>query len=505
VTAPLDRSTIKHVARDAAGPPRRPSLTLLFHPDVARVGEIAALGPGRTAISRRGPAFGRRDGRGTATPLGDPHLSRREIATIEVAGDAWIVHPAGQGARVDGEPLSAPRELARDGEAVLELADRIVLLLHGVGPPRESSRAFGLVGESDALEDVRAHIGRVADLNVGVLLLGETGVGKELVARAIHDAGPRAARPFVAVNMAAVPPALAASELFGHARGAFTGAAHEHRGCFERADGGTLFLDEIGDTPAEVQAMLLRTLETGELQPLGAATARRVDVRPIAATDADLGRAVAEGRFRSPLLHRVSGYELAIPPLRARRDDVARLFVHFLRRELATVGEAHRLAPPPPGEAPCIAASSVALLARYAWPGNVRELQNAVRQIVIFSRGRPELLLDDGLRRKLTAAPAAAAAPAARRDPAAVGDEELVAALAAHGWSPGAAAAALGISKTTIYHLIDASPSVRKARDLTAEDVAAARQAAGDDVDALAAHLRVSPRGLRLRMRELKI
>ncbi|WP_267898709.1 sigma-54 factor interaction domain-containing protein [Sorangium cellulosum] len=225
-----------------------------------------------------------------------------------------------------------------------------MLLVHRA-PAVLSAPRHGLVGEGSALEDVLMSAARVADLQVPVLLRlrGETGVGKERVAQAIHQASPRAGRPCLAVNMAVLAPNTAASELFGHARGSFTGAHQRHVGLFERAHGGTLFLDEIGDMSMEVQAMLLRALETGTILPLGDSEQRAVDVRVIAATDVDLEQAVAQGRFRAPLLHRLQGYIITIPPLRQSREDIPRLLLHFLREELAQIGELSRLEPPAAG------------------------------------------------------------------------------------------------------------------------------------------------------------
>ena len=259
-------------------------------------------------------------------------------------------------------------------------------------PARETDR-FGLIGDSAAVAQVRADIRRVADLEVAVLLRGETGTGKELVARAIHRSSARRSRPYLAVNMGAIPPALAAAELFGAARGAFTGADQRRAGYFSQAHGGTLFLDEIGETPAEVQALLLRALETGEVQPLGAEAPRRVDVRVLAATDADLEASIAAGRFRAPLLHRLNGYEIRLPALRERREDFGQLFFAFLRQELEAMGEGERLEDPGPRGTPWLPAPVVARLAAADWPGNVRQLRNVARQIAIGNRGAAEAVL----------------------------------------------------------------------------------------------------------------
>jgi two-component system nitrogen regulation response regulator GlnG len=357
----LNASTEAVVPRPAGLPELRvPALTLLAHPDLRRVGErvlLPGLSSGRPVdLSRREPLFAQ-PGAGPARPLADLHLSRSPLRLIpgDRAGSVRLV-PEGGGCRFDLLGAATPGELsAADLErgAVLLLADRVALLLHLLPPalPREAED-FGLVGESAAVAWLRREIRRTADLSTPILLIGETGTGKELVAQAIHKAGPRRARPYLALNLGAVPPALAASELFGAARGAFTGADRRRAGYFERADSGTLFLDEIGVAPPEIQVLLLRTLESGEVQPVGSETAQRVDVRVVAATDANLETAVADGRFRAPLLHRLRGYEIRLPPLRERRDDVGRLLVHFLRQELAAMGEERLLDNPGPRAGP---------------------------------------------------------------------------------------------------------------------------------------------------------
>ncbi len=403
-----------------------PGLTILFHPQAERIGERVAL-PGLASgreeqLSRLEPAFSH-PGRSAPRPLADPHLSRRPVRLLPGAepGSVRLLCAAGGTSVVlDGEAVAEARELT--GEqlergAVLLLANRVVVLLSLLDPVGGSGLpAFGLVGESAPMVQLRREIQRVVGLGVPVLLRGETGTGKELVARALHESSPRAGRPFLAVNMGAVPATLAAAELFGAARGAFTGADRKREGYFERADGGTLFLDEVGETPQEVQVLLLRALETGEVQPVGG-EAVDVDVRLVAATDADLESAVTAGRFRAPLLHRLSGYEIAIPPLRRRRDDFGRLFLAFLRRELAEIGESDRLAIPPGGR-PWMPAALVARLAAFDWPGNVRQLRNVVRQLVIAGRdgGDEGMWLQAERTFQEGARPAASASPADRAD-----------------------------------------------------------------------------------------
>jgi two-component system nitrogen regulation response regulator GlnG len=210
-------------------------------------------------------------------------------------------------------------------------------------------------------------IGKLAQAPLSVLVTGETGTGKELVARALHRESPRAGRPFIALNTAAIPAELLESELFGHEAGAFTGATKRHIGRFEQADGGTLFLDEIGDMPAPLQVRLLRVLAEGEFFRVGGRELIRVDVRVIAATHQPLERLVAEGRFRADLLHRLDVVRLQVPPLRERRDDIPLLAERFLALAAQRLGAApKRLSP-----------EAVARLRAREWPGNVRELENA--------------------------------------------------------------------------------------------------------------------------------
>jgi len=522
-----------------AAPPVVPGLTVLYHPDVSRVGErvaLTGLAAGRIERLARGEPDFSPPGRPGRTPLGDTYLSRRPILLTAGAGPGGVrIERADSrtAVEVNGVPLDGEREIALpelERGVVLLLAERIVLLLHPLDPLGEPGGLAGgeLVGESAAMVRLRREIARAAALDVPVLLRGETGTGKELAARALHAAGPRAGRPFVAVNMAAVPAALAAAELFGAARGAYTGAERRRDGFFGLAHGGTLFLDEVAETPLEVQPLLLRALEQGEIQPVGGEEPRTVDVRLIAAADAPLEEAVAAGRFRAPLLHRLAGYEIRVPPLAARRDDFGRLLVHFLRQELAEMGSAGRLDAQSEAR-PWLPAALVARLALLRWPGNVRQLRNAARRIAVaglYESQVPAAAVLESL--ALAAGPAAAApgsveapvgpSPAAAdiprpaplrrqayRRPEEVGDEELLAALRENRWRLQPTAARLGISRTSLYDRIERSPNLRKAADLSREEIERSAAGCGGDLDAMVETLEVSKRGLQRRMKRLGI
>ena len=231
-----------------------------------------------------------------------------------------------------------------------------------------------LVGGSAAMDELRALIARIAPTDARVLITGESGTGKELVASAIHRQSGRAAKPFVTVNSAAIPRDLVESELFGHEKGAFTGAGERRLGRFELADGGTLFLDEVGDLGQEAQAKLLRVLETGVIERVGGERPVTVDVRVIAATNKDLARATREGKFRDDLLFRLNVLPVHIPPLRERTEDIAPLVRHFLTRQAARLGRHFT-----------VDAGALQLLVTYRWPGNVRELGNLMERLAILA------------------------------------------------------------------------------------------------------------------------
>ena len=308
----------------------------------------------------------------------------------------------------------------------------------GAQSARENDRALPeLVAVSKAMEPVKRLVARVAASDANVLVTGEHGTGKDVVARWIHAASPRASRPFVPVNAGALADGVFESELFGHVKGAFTDAKSDRIGCFELADGGTLFLDEIGTMPPGQQAKLLRVLQSGELTPVGSSRTRTVDVRVVSATNIDVAASVARGEFREDLLFRLDTVEVRLPPLRERPEDVPALAAHFLAKKAARYGKTI---------ARFSSEASVAM-AEHAWPGNVRELEHVVERAVVLAEGATIELADLHLRR----AGSTSAAVALERMTLADAEAYLVRRAMERAPSANAAAEALGLSRSALY------------------------------------------------------
>jgi two-component system nitrogen regulation response regulator GlnG len=473
-----------------------PALRILWHRDVERIGSVGLLlTEEQSEISRRSAPF---------DASKDVVLSRDPFLTVIDRGGGVELRPRESrvAIEVNGQPFTAARICTVDelsAGVILLLAQEIVVCLHRIEAPVRRGPTLGMVGDSDAIEGVRRQIVSVADLDATVLVRGATGTGKELVALAIRDASKRRAEPFVKVSMADIPPQTAASALFGHERGAFTGAAQTHRGLFAEADRGTLLLDEIALAPPDIHNMLLRVLETGEIRPLGGTRARKVDVRVIAATDEKLEAAVEERRFSEPLFHRLSGYQIRLPPLRERREDIGALLLHFLRRELVAVGAADQLAVRDLSERPWLEPADVAQIALGELRGNVRALRNLARQLVISNRGARHARLDAVVASML--ATESAPVPAARTGK--VTDDDIQAALKLHNFNFAAAADDLGINRTTLYDRIRKNPQgVRNARDLSDAEILQSHRRHAGNVEAMAAELRVSRKKLAARVRE---
>ncbi|MGD0264227.1 MAG: sigma-54 dependent transcriptional regulator [Candidatus Methylomirabilota bacterium] len=311
---------------------------------------------------------------------------------------------------------------------------------------KERSGLDAIIAESPPMAQVLELVIRVAPTETTVLILGESGTGKELIARAIHGRSPRAHGPFVPVNCAAIPETLLESELFGHVRGAFTGAIRDRVGKFEAAEGGTVFLDEIGEMRPDLQVKILRVLEERMLERVGDNKLIRVDVRVLAATNKDLSKAIQAGEFREDLYYRLNVVPLQIPPLRERREDIRPLAQHFLKR----LGASPRLT---------IAPEAFRALESYDWPGNVRELENALERAMIFHRGDLISLADlpETIRapKAKEAAPLPVSLPEAGLSLEEVEKELILRALQKHDWNQSRAARYLGITRHTLLYRIE--------------------------------------------------
>jgi formate hydrogenlyase transcriptional activator len=339
--------------------------------------------------------------------------------------------------RTDGDPwshTSRSREVLPSTTTTTGIESHVALDQY-VDDARENPNGFeGIVGSSTALRSVLDQIRTVAPTDSTVLIEGETGTGKELIAHAIHMHSRRRDRPFVKLNCAAIPLGLLESELFGHEKGAFTGAVAQKIGRFEAANGGTLFLDEIGDIPLELQAKLLRVLQEQEFERLGSTYTHRVNVRVVAATNQDLGKLVAEKLFRMDLYYRLNVFPVAIPPLRHRVEDIPMLVAHFVNKYAERMAKRIRK----------ITSDSMEALVRHPWPGNIRELQNLIERAVILTNG-------DVL--QVSALPSSAGIQAEPVTLAEAERDHILNALRESNWVVGGAAGAaarLGVKRTTL-------------------------------------------------------
>ncbi len=340
------------------------------------------------------------------------------------------------------KPLDIPRVRALMASRRPQFHDRNSVL-DSDAALAERLEVCGMIGRSLAMRELFSMINRLALHARTVLVTGETGTGKELVARALHTLGPRKTKKLITVNCSAVVETLFESELFGHVRGAFTGATADKIGVFEAANGGTVFLDEAGELPAGAQAKLLRTLENGELQRVGSVELKKVDVRVIAATNRRLDAEIAAGRFRSDLYYRLNVVEITVPPLRERSEDIPYLTAAFVRRF------AKEFSKPITG----LTEAAEERLVQWPWPGNVRELRNVIERACLLCEGY--LLTEGDLARSLSERPVAP--PSVDDEPAGPPPtaEAVSAALDDTGGNKSMAARRLGISRRALYRLID--------------------------------------------------
>ena len=356
--------------------------------------------------------------------------TRTALAVVERGAYDFLTKP------IDPEVLIA---VLRRASARLRLEDRVAELESTLAAPADGS---GLLGSSPALSEARALCDRAAPTEVAVLITGATGTGKEVFARYLHARSRRAAGPFVAVNCGALNAALLESTLFGHKKGAFTGAIKDEPGLFVAASGGTLFLDEIGDMDPALQVKLLRALEEGEVLPVGASKPVPVDVRVVSATHQPLPELAGSGRFRDDLYWRIRGIEIHLPPLADREGDLEVLSQHFLNRARALV---------PGAGAVRISAEAMRCMESYAWPGNLRELRHEMQRALVMAAGRAEILAADlspGLRQPFpAAAPECAEGATLEEQIAALERREIARALERTGGNKSQAAQALGLSR----------------------------------------------------------
>jgi two-component system nitrogen regulation response regulator GlnG len=439
-------------------------LGIIWHPNPQMIGMTAPLSfhDGNVfRISRREPSFSSGN-RQEYFNLDDRHISRQPIVVQRVTPRSYTITApdSHMSVSVNGRPVVQSVTVSLDelGEDILIcLADTIILSIFETLLPLHTGAAkHGLIGISKGMQRVWALVRQAAPTSLPVLLTGATGTGKELVASAIHALSTRSAQKLHIVNMASLSPSVGLAELFGATAGAYTGATSARTGLFALADGATLFMDEVGDTPDEMQPMLLRALESGEYRRLGDNKNQIADVRVISATD----RSLEEGNFNQPLRHRLQGVVIRLAPLRERRVDIGLLLRHFLTRQEA------RLDIRDPGTLP---AHQVMPLLLHSWPGNIRELMGVARQlrlgvpVTLASTPIPSPATDAG-RAPVANAPMPVVARK-HRDPTTVADAELVGALEATDWNIKAAAAVLNVSRTSLYRLIERSPTIRMAGD----------------------------------------
>lgn len=472
-------------------------LTIVWHPDTSRIGEQYLATGATVELSRYLPLF-QRPGQAQAA-LGYSGISRERVLIVRDQQGNLEIHPPASRMAVElnGVEIGEAMQLRHDqvaAGAILGLGRAVLLCLHWMHCLPKDNALPGLLGVGEAAIRMRDLVRQVAATDDAVLLLGETGTGKEVVARAIHTCSARAARPLVTVNMAALNESLAAADLFGAARGAYTGAQVARGGLFGEASQATLFLDEIGNAPAAVQPMLLRVLESGDYRPLGAAADLCSSARLIAATDQDL----YADTFNQALLRRLENFVIRLAPLRERREDIGVLLLHLLGEHAGGLRFPPELA---------------SKFANYDWPGNVRQLRHLARRCLLSLQAgeRPDF---DGMLavrplRMTSSAAAGAPGPATpapgRKKLAELSDADVLAALDNNGWYIQGAAQQLGISRPSMYKLIEGHAQIRAASQIPAAEIAAALARCSGDLEACAALLKTPSEALRRHLRALDL
>jgi transcriptional regulator with PAS, ATPase and Fis domain len=506
---------------------------VIFHSDLSRIGDTYILGAGNEKDSPLPVPFGRDVPLFMPTQavpprnLQDPCLSRHQAALWWMPQQGLFHVKAVAEARrptrlltMDGQPLTSA---GVEPGTLVAFGDRVLLLLH-IRPQRQAD-SLGMIGNSGAMAALRHRIQSVAGFNDAVLIQGETGSGKELVAQAIHRASPRARGPFVALNCAALPENLIESELFGYARGAFSGATQGKAGLFRAAEGGTLFLDEIGEMPMALQAKLLRVLEVKKIRPIGAQGEEPADVRIVAATHRDLLADVRQGRFREDLYARLESPRIGVPSLRERPEDIPLLFSFFLGRRaheyarqqgrsweqtpFANHWREANIYPPP------IPMDYFLWMLSHGWPRNVRELDKFAAEMaaaIVQGQGLPPLPERASLPPQPRSTPEPSPSTPGPSVPSSGEAEartrqrperpEMERVLEESNFNQTDAARLLGVSYATMDRWMRELGVVRP-KDLSREEILSAMQQAQGDAQEMARLLRVSLRGLKVRLKEL--
>ena len=484
-------------------------LTIIFHPDTSRIGETARFekvaGEDVWLLGRRVPEFSSKVSATGGRGLEDSYISRVALQFSACKGELIMQRPDNSSrccvlGKEIGTQSTITKSQLRSGVAI-QLGGRVVLLLRKstlVESHSERSDGEKLLGSSAYMCQLRAQIARLATSGLDVLIRGETGTGKELVAGAMHKASKRSNNDMIAVNMAAIPEALAPAALFGSARGAFTGAEKSTPGYFEQADGSTLFLDEIGDTPPEVQAQLLRALQQREIQCVGGPI-KSVDIRVISATDAELTG--DQCSFKAALRYRLAQSELELAPLRDHPEDIGELLWQFVASDLRSMGRTRLLPeylPSPANIAQWADLFHIFLL--YRWPGNVRQLINFCSQVAVASESA--LKIPETVHKSLlNNLPKAQELDPEILEPRPYSDREFMESFAKARYEVTRVAKELGLSRQAVYRRISQMPDLCLANEVSGDQLKTALRDSDGDQALAAWQLKVSLAGLRERIR----
>jgi transcriptional regulator with GAF, ATPase, and Fis domain len=478
-----------------------PTLVIAYHSDLSRVGDRHTLrirGRDATAIGRASPDF---DG----TPIADPCVSRNQLSVgWDTYKTAFILHKDPNARRpvrvVYPEQYEVGTEpVLLEPGTLIAIGDRVMLLLQTLPPhvPDFESQ----IGFSSAIQATRQAVRQLAHLDTNVLISGEPGVGKEVIAKLLHQIS-RPGRPFLAVNCASLPESLIEQELFGHTRGAFTGAGEPKPGLFRAANTGSLLLDEIGEMPLALQAKLLRVLQEKKVRPVGGTIELPIDTRVIAATNRDLAAAAEDGIFRSDLYSRLEAPFIDVPTLRERRVDIPFLFAHFLIQRAKETPSVGRFIQPANEHTGPVRMAFVERLIRHSWPRNVREVQKCVDAAIVASTESKRLQLPDWRWSDATDDRAVAQAPERKAPLSEIDEARLLAVLQRHDFVARRAAGELQISRTSLDKRMR-ELGIPRPSDLTSDAIRQALQENDGDPARAATALRVSTRGLKQQMRLL--